>query len=53
MKARFALLAALALAFELTACGGGSSASSPGGTPVQAAAKGIATPGAVSVVTAK
>jgi hypothetical protein len=51
MKARFALLAALALAFELTACGGGSSSSSPGGTPVQA--KGIATPGAVSVVTAK
>ena len=53
MKARFALLAALVLVFQLTACGGGSSSSASGGTPVQAAAKGIATPGAVSVVTAK
>lgn len=50
MKARFALLAALVLVFQLTACGGGSSSSSTGATPV--AAKGVATPKSVSVVTA-
>jgi hypothetical protein len=50
MKARFALLAALTLVFQLTACGGGSSSSSSGATPL--AAKGVATPKSVSVVTA-
>jgi hypothetical protein len=40
----------LTLALQLTACGGGSSSSSPSATP--AAAKGIATPKSVSVVTA-
>jgi hypothetical protein len=51
MKASLTALALLALALQLTACGGGSSSSSSGGaTP--AAAKGIATPKSVSVVTA-
>ncbi len=51
MKASLTALALLTLALQLTACGGGSSSSSSGGaTP--AAAKGIATPKSVSVVTA-
>jgi hypothetical protein len=54
MSLRIAALAALVLAFQLSACGGGSSSpSSSGATPTVAAAKCIATPGAVSVVTAK
>jgi hypothetical protein len=54
MKAILTALAALTLAIQLTACGGGSSSSpSPGGAPTPAAAKGIATPASVSVVSAK
>jgi len=52
MKASLTALAALALAIQLTACGGGSSSSSPSGAATPAAAKGIATPKSVSVVTA-
>jgi len=48
MKACLVLLAALALASQLAACGGGSSS----GTTATAA-KGIGTPASVSVVTAK
>jgi hypothetical protein len=51
MKASLTALAALTLAIQLTACGGGSS-SSPSGAATPAAAKGIATPKSVSVVTA-
>jgi len=50
MKASLTALALLTLALQLTACGGGSSSPSGGATP--AAAKGIATPKSVSVVTA-
>ena len=54
MKAILTALAALALAIQLIACGGGSSSSpSSGGAPTPAAAKGIATPATVSVVSAK
>jgi hypothetical protein len=52
MKASLTALALLMLALELTACGGGSSSSSPSGGATPAAAKGIATPKSVSVVTA-
>ena len=51
MKASLTVLALLTLALQLTACGGGSSSSSNGGA-APAAAKGIATPKSVSVVTA-
>lgn len=53
MKASLTVLAALALALQLVACGGGSSSSPTGGTATPTAAKGIATPKSVSVVTAK
>jgi hypothetical protein len=54
MKARFKLLAALTVVLVLSACGGSSSpAASTSTGATAAAAKGIATPGAVSVVTAK
>jgi hypothetical protein len=52
MKARFTVLAVLTLALQLTACGGGSS-SPTSAAPTAVVAKGVATPGAVSVVTAK
>ncbi len=51
MTARLTLLAVLAAALQLSACGGGSSSSGVAATPV--AAKGIATPASVSVVSAK
>ncbi len=50
MKASLTALAVLTLALQLAACGGGSSSSSGAATPT--AAKGIATPKSVSVVTA-
>jgi hypothetical protein len=50
MKACLTVLAALALAAQLTGCGGGSS--SPSGTASPAAVTGVATPKSVSVVTA-
>ena len=52
MTARFALAVVLAAALQLAACGGGSSAL-PSGTATAVAAKGIATPASVSVVSAK
>jgi hypothetical protein len=52
MKACLTVLAALALALQLTACGGGSSSSTPSAPAAPAAAKGVATPKSVSVVTA-
>jgi hypothetical protein len=52
MKARITALALLAAALQLTACGGGSSSSSSSGGAPAVAAKGIATPKSVSVVTA-
>jgi len=51
MKAFLILLAALALALQLAACGGGSS-SSPGATSAPAGISGVSTPKSVSVVTA-
>ncbi len=50
MKARLVLLAAVAMAFQLAACGGGSS--STGATASTASVTGVATPKTVSVVTA-
>jgi hypothetical protein len=50
MKARLVLLAAVAMAFQLAGCGGGSSSSAP--TASAASVTGIATPKTVSVVTA-
>jgi len=50
MKVFLTVLAAL-LALQLAACGGGSS-SSPSGAATPTAAKGVATPKSVSVVTA-
>jgi hypothetical protein len=52
MKACLTALSALVLIVQLTACGGGSSSSPSSGTPTPTAAKGIATPKSVSVVTA-
>jgi hypothetical protein len=52
MKACLTVLAALALALQLTACGGGSSSSTSGAPAAPVAAKGVATPKSVSVVTA-
>jgi hypothetical protein len=51
MTARLTLLAALAAALQLAACGGGTSSSTLAATPT--AAKGIGTPASVSVVSAK
>jgi hypothetical protein len=51
MKACLTALSALVLVVQLTACGGGSS-SAAGNTAAPVAAKGIATPKSVSVVTA-
>jgi hypothetical protein len=50
MTARLTLLAALAAALQLAACGGGSSSSAPTVTP--SSVSGVATPKNVSVVTA-
>ena len=50
MRSWMSALAALALATQLAACGGGSSSSGTAQTPT--GAQGIATPKAVSVVTA-
>src|SRR4029077_2832419 len=49
MKACLTALAVLALALQLTACGGGSSSSTSGAPAAPVAAKGIATPKSVSV----
>jgi len=50
MRVVLTALAALALAFQLTACGGGSSSSA--GSTASATVTGVATPKSVSVVTA-
>jgi hypothetical protein len=47
------LLAAVALAFSLTACGGSSPTEPEAVSPGASAVQGIATPSSVSVVTAK
>ncbi|HEX4598039.1 MAG TPA: hypothetical protein VH278_09655 [Burkholderiaceae bacterium] len=52
MKACLTALAALVLALQLAACGGGSSSSTSSTPAAPVAAKGIATPKSVSVVTA-
>jgi hypothetical protein len=52
MKACLTALAALVLALQLTACGGGSSSSTSSAPAAPVAAKGVATPKSVSVVTA-
>jgi hypothetical protein len=52
MKACLTAFAALALALQLAACGGGSSSSASAAPASPVAAKGIATPKSVSVVTA-
>jgi hypothetical protein len=52
MTARLTLLAALAAALQLAACGGGSSSSASTSTSTASVVKGVATAKSVSVVTA-
>jgi hypothetical protein len=51
MKARIFLAAAVAVAVQLSGCGGGSSG--PGSTSTPSGVSGVVTPKSVSVVTAK